>query len=162
MKISSYMTAVDIFTRLPAQSTQRLRATMSRTGERFRVMDPEYLRNSGILDNPQTYIPQKICGRLCAKGGVCPALGAKVSGAMLRATEYFDVRDLPAGETGYVIAGGATASVAQECANQAVKMTAYVIENRETAQLLKQEARLNSRHECRSLTPFGRRKVVRS
>jgi hypothetical protein len=145
-EISSYMTAV---VSSPAAGAEyaALRATMSRTGERFRVMDPDYLKNSGILDNPQTYIPQEM--RQAIQQGKSVMLWAKGVKRDANGAEYFDVRDLPASETGYVIAGGATASVAKN-ANQAVKMTAYVIDTPEAAQLLKQEARLNSRRMSQS------------
>jgi hypothetical protein len=140
-EISSYMTAV---VSKPAAGAEyaALRAVMSRTGEKFRILAKDSQILQDILENPSSFIPPELRKSIQEGGGMLA--WAKAIKQDENGKYFFDVRDLPVGESGYVVAHGATAQVAAG-ANQAVKMTAYAVNEAETAQLLAQEARLNSR-----------------
>jgi hypothetical protein len=139
-EISSYMTAV---VSSPAAGAEyaALRATMSRTGERFRVMDPDYLKNSGILDNPQTYIPQEM--RQAIRQGKSVMLWAKGVRRDADGQSTLTSATCPP-ETRLRYCWRRNRVCSQErqpgCEDDCVRHR-----QPETAQLLKQEARLNSR-----------------
>lgn len=128
-----------------------LRAVMSRTGEKFRILtkDSELLKS--ILGNPDTWMPPEILRSLktvdnfgndvIISEGIMFWEGAIKQN---RLGYYVDLRELPKGETGYVIPGGANYKAAMD-ANQKTKLTAYLVENKATAEHLANAGRITNR-----------------
>lgn len=139
-ELSSFMTAVVSSPEAGAEYAA-MRAAMSRTGEKFRILDANSAVYKEIRDNPNSFIPRDMIDAVEAGGGLAVWKdGIKVGED---GKFYFDVRNLPA-ETGYVVPGGVTAQKAME-ANQKVKMPAYSIRQPATVQLMKKEADFNFR-----------------
>ncbi|MFV1017220.1 hypothetical protein, partial [Klebsiella pneumoniae] len=86
-----------------------LRAVMSRTGEKFRVLAKDSQVLKDILENPSSFIPPELSKSIQEGGGMLA--WAKAIKQDENGKYFFDVRDLPIGESGYVVAHGATAKV---------------------------------------------------